>query len=89
MAFKTLGIAQFARPFATSRILRFAYCFLYRRLVTFGLGHLFLNVVCSALCLGIGVESNVDTAIAVAVLCSHIQNVIVLGEDQAFLPNGL
>ena len=62
-------------------IFRFAYCFLYRRLVAFGIGHLFLNVVCSALCLGIGVDSNVDTAIAVAVLCSHIQNVIVLGED--------
>lgn len=59
----------------------------YRKLVIAGLGHLFLNISCGVICFVIGVESDIDTALAVTVLCSHVLNLITLGEGVK-IPDG-
>lgn len=51
------------------------------KLVAVGVGHLLLNIGCGVVCFGIGVESNLDTALAVAVLCSLALDFVSLGED--------
>lgn len=52
-----------------------------RKLVTAGVGHLFLNISCGLISFGIGVDTDLDTALALAVLCAIVLNLLSLGED--------
>eukprot|EP00903_Cladosiphon_okamuranus_P012876 g12026.t1 len=45
-------------------------------LVISGVANLFLSMTCGILCIVIGVDSNLDTALAATVFCSHIQNLL-------------
>jgi len=51
----------------------------YRKLLSFGLGQLFLNICC-AICLGIGAENNLDKALALTALLCVVLNLLSLGE---------
>lgn len=52
----------------------------HRSLVIYGVAHLFLNMACGVLCVFIGVDSDLDTALAATVFCSHVQNLLSIGE---------
>lgn len=52
-----------------------------RNLAVFGVASLFLSMCCGVLCMFIGVGSNLGTALAATVFCSHIQNLLLIGED--------
>ena len=49
-------------------------------LVVYGVANLFLNMACGVLCIFIGADSNLDTALAATVFGSHIQNLLSIGE---------
>ncbi len=51
-----------------------------RKLLSFSLWRLLLNICCAILCLGIGVENKLDTALALTVLFCIVLNLLSLGE---------
>lgn len=71
-----------AEPPFSSISVRLAHCPTnYRRLAVYGAGQLFLNISCGLLSVFIGVETDLDKALAVTVLSCHIQNILFLGEN--------
>lgn len=53
--------------------------------MVYGVASLFLNMVCGVLCIFLGAGSGLDTALGVAVFCSHIQNLLAIGEGRSLV----